>query len=294
MYKYLFLSFTCLLLFACSSGGGDSLVPGYDTTVYDRPGGAEIALGNYVEFDLDILSDGGEVLQSLRTQPQKPIMYLPLEEENKPLNPLQTLLSNAQDGDSLALFIPKDSMPDPAPIMGENAFLEYRIKVRQVFDKAEYEAIREKEQAAAALVAQELQAKEAGEKEAAQKLLKDYLAGKNIGETKSLDNGLTYAIVNPGTGAKAAPGQTVEVSYIGMLSDGTVFDNSFRAGRNFSFGIGRGQVIQGWDTGIAELPVGTKALLDIPPAIGYGERGSPPAIPANADLYFLVEVFSVK
>lgn len=285
-----------ILMTACQSGGGDSssLVDGYRTEIYDRPGGDKVMPGQYIKFELDILNDKAEVVQSLRSQPTKPIMYIPMEGEDAQRNPLIDLLSQSQKNDSLAIFISKDSMPDPAPIMGENAFLEYRMKVLDIMSKEDYEIMKNEEQAAAMELAGKMKELEAGALEESAQILNDYKAGKYKGQTKSLDNGLKYVLLSEGSGPASNTGQTIEVSYVGMLKDGTMFDNSYRAGRNFSFQIGTGQVIPGWDTGMALMPVGSKALLDIPPSIGYGERGSPPVIPANADLYFVVEVFSIK
>ena len=83
----------------------------------------------------------------------------------------------------------------------------------------------------------------------------------------------------------------VTVQYYGLLvDDGSSFDNSFRAGRGYTFRLGRGEVIPGWDEAIPLLPVGTKASLFIPSALAYGETGYAGAIPPNAELYFYVEV----
>ncbi len=298
MYKLLSISIFALsfILTSCQSGGGSkaSLVEGYRTEIYDRPGGDKVMPGQYIKFDLDILNDKGEIVQSLRSQPTKPIMYIPMEGEEAQRNPLIDLLSQSQNNDSLAIFITKDSMPEPAPMMENNEFLEYRMKVLDVMSKDAYEEMKNKEQAKAMALANKMKELEPAALEESAQILKDYQAGKYKSQTKSLDNGLKYVILEEGKGPASNTGQTIEVSYVGMLEDGTMFDNSYRAGRNFSFQIGTGQVIPGWDTGMALMPVGSKALLDIPPAIGYGERGSPPVIPANADLYFVVEVFSIK
>ena len=97
-----------------------------------------------------------------------------------------------------------------------------------------------------------------------------------------------------GTGAQAVAGKTVAVHYTGKFQDGKVFDSSVSRGEPIEFQLGRGNVIQGWDEGIALMKVGGKAQLIIPPALAYGERGAGGVIPPNATLVFDVELVSVK
>src|SRR5919206_1293259 len=106
-------------------------------------------------------------------------------------------------------------------------------------------------------------------------------------------SGLRYEDVSPGAGQAARSGDTVEVHYTGWLTDGTKFDSSHDRNRSFSFQLGAGQVIQGWDEGVAGMKVGGKRKLVIPPALGYGRRGAPPSIPPNATLVFDVELLDV-
>ncbi len=100
-----------------------------------------------------------------------------------------------------------------------------------------------------------------------------------------------------GTGAVAAAGATVDVHYTGWLSDagkkGTEFDSSLKRGRPFTFPLGAGQVIQGWDKGVAGMKVGGKRTLVIAPELGYGARGAGGVIPPNAELIFDVELLAV-
>ena len=105
--------------------------------------------------------------------------------------------------------------------------------------------------------------------------------------------GLQYWDIKEGTGATATAGQKVEVQYTGWLTDGHKFDSSVGTGRNFSFILGRGQVIKGWDEGVAGMKVGGKRQLKIPPQLAYGDRGFPGAIPPSSTLIFDVELRGV-
>ncbi len=97
-----------------------------------------------------------------------------------------------------------------------------------------------------------------------------------------------------GTGAEAVPGKTVVVHYTGTLTDGTKFDSSRDRGEPFSFPLGAGRVIKGWDQGVAGMKVGGIRNLTIPPELGYGSRGAGGVIPPNATLKFNVELLEVR
>ncbi|MDR3547006.1 MAG: FKBP-type peptidyl-prolyl cis-trans isomerase [Candidatus Pacebacteria bacterium] len=96
-----------------------------------------------------------------------------------------------------------------------------------------------------------------------------------------------------GTGAVAQAGDQVTVSYVGMLTDGTVFDASANHGGSFTFALGAGQVIKGWDEGVAGMKVGGKRELVIPASLGYGAQAVGP-IPANSTLVFEVQLLDVQ
>jgi FKBP-type peptidyl-prolyl cis-trans isomerase len=97
-----------------------------------------------------------------------------------------------------------------------------------------------------------------------------------------------------GTGAEAVAGSRVTVNYVGMLPDGTIFDASERHGQAFTFTLGAGEVIQGWDQGVAGMKVGGQRRLIVPPAFGYGAQEIPGVIPANSTLIFDVELVGVE
>lgn len=106
-------------------------------------------------------------------------------------------------------------------------------------------------------------------------------------------SGLKYTDVTPGAGANPKSGQRVTVHYTGTLSDGKKFDSSRDRGAPFTFTIGKGQVIKGWDEGVMSMQVGGRRELVIPGDLGYGPRGYPGLIPPNATLMFDVELISV-
>jgi peptidylprolyl isomerase len=121
----------------------------------------------------------------------------------------------------------------------------------------------------------------------------------NEGEQKSVEKtvtptGLAYIDLVQGTGALAKPGDNVSVHYTGTFTDGRKFDSSVDRGKPFTFTLGVGQVIKGWDEGVVAMKVGGRRKLMIPSNLAYGPRGAGGVIPPNADLVFEVELLDVK
>jgi len=114
----------------------------------------------------------------------------------------------------------------------------------------------------------------------------------NAPKERTTPSGLRITDLVVGDGAEAVSGQTVVVNYRGTLANGTEFDSSYGRGP-FSFPLGGGRVIQGWDEGVAGMKVGGKRKLVIPPDLAYGERGAGGVIPANATLTFEVELLRI-
>ena len=127
------------------------------------------------------------------------------------------------------------------------------------------------------------------EKNAAEEAMEKLAAG-----FEKTESGLRYQFIQRGEGKKAENGKTVSVHYTGQLPDGKVFDSSYPRKKPIEFPLGRGNVIEGWDEGIALLQVGDKARFVIPAHLGYGSRGAGGVIPPNATLIFDVELMDVK
>lgn len=118
----------------------------------------------------------------------------------------------------------------------------------------------------------------------------------NLDLTKAVttSSGLKYIDITEGTGETPKKGQKVTVHYTGTLENDTKFDSSRDRGQPFSFSIGVGQVIKGWDEGVGTMKVGGRRILIIPPNLGYGSRGAGGVIPPNATLIFDVELLGIN
>jgi FKBP-type peptidyl-prolyl cis-trans isomerase len=126
-------------------------------------------------------------------------------------------------------------------------------------------------------------------------VLQEYMKKNNLTGMKKTASGLYYQITKAGTGPSAKSGQTVSVNYLGTTLNGKEFDSSAKhGGKPFDFPLGQGQVIPGWDEGIALLNKGSKAILLIPSTLAYGQRGAGADIPADSPLRFEVELVEVK
>ena len=116
----------------------------------------------------------------------------------------------------------------------------------------------------------------------------------NLEKTITTTSGLLYIDIREGEGVEPKAGQFVSVHYVGTLENGKKFDSSYDRKQPFSFKIGVGQVIKGWDEGVSSMKVGSQRKLIIPSNLGYGSRGAGNVIPPNSVLIFNIELLSIE
>ncbi|OON69379.1 hypothetical protein B0919_08845 [Hymenobacter sp. CRA2] len=211
---------------------------------------------------------------------------------------IEEALSLLQPGDSAAFRFNADSLSikssgQPAPPQIKRHGNTMRVLVKVVAIQSEADAMAAQQQAMQQLEAKAQQQAEK-QKTIDDQLIQDYLQQNHLQAQKTAA-GTYYVITQPGAGPQPQPGQTVSVRYQGALLIGKVFDSSEKhGGTPFDFVLGRGQVIAGWDEGIAQLPKGSKAILLIPSGQAYGGRGAGADIPPYAVLRFDVELTDIK
>lgn len=243
-------------------------------------------LGDYMELNLITKVDDSVIFNTADAMEGKPAP-LQLARSNFK-GDLVNVLALMHQGDEVTARISIDSMLGagvrPAPWMrpGEGQKMVYEVEMVTVKP--------------AAVKAQEEKDAAEQQKEVDDKLIQDYLAKESIKAQKTA-SGLYYIIERKGEGDNARQGQNVAVNYTGALLDGTVFDSNvdpaFGHVEPFTFPLGRGSVIRGWDEGIGLLNKGAKGKLFIPSGLAYGSRPNG-KIPANAVLIFDVELVNIE
>lgn len=270
---------------------------------YVKEGKEKPANGDFLLYNLEILTQSDSVIYSTLTQPFPG--YLMANDTIKPQNGMDEIFLSLRKGDSITFEAAAKivfSGNQPAPIK-EDDKIKVRLGAYEMKTEAEmqtfYEEAMVKEQEKAAERAKTLLVEEA-------KTIDAFLA-KNKLKGQKTASGLVYVIEKEGTGDSTTVGSTLYVNYAGYLLDGPLFDTSYpelaKANNMFSeerpyeplpVNVGVGQVIPGWDEGLMLLKKGSKAKLIIPSPLGYGEGGAGAMIPANSILVFDVEVTDIK
>ena len=202
-------------------------------------------------------------------------------------------LALLKKGSKATFYIPSGlayGSQDRSPSIPANSILVFDVEIMDVLTadqlaKEQQDAARKQQADAAGQVAKD------------DALLQDYFAKNGI-KAKKTASGLYYRVTQEGTGEKPVAGDKVSVNYTGMTMDGKKFDSNvdpdFKHVQPFSFALGKGQVIKGWDEGIGQLNKGSKATLYIPSGLAYGAHSPSPLIPANGVLIFDVELTDIQ
>ena len=292
---FIVCAFALFFLTSCDGGGGEKTTPnGFTFINHTNTGGVKPNTGDQVIFHVYEYHDGKEVGSS-RDRGVPVSIALPDLSKGPDMrggqpNPLVDAVSVMGKGDSATVIVPIDEKIMKRPNMAGVKELKYsliledvmtpeELKVAQEAQKAERKAIQDRgTNMVAGLVAE---------------TVKNYAAGNLDDKIQTTASGLKYQIIEPGSGEQAVAGKKVDVHYYGTLTDGTRFDDSFSRARPFTFPLGKGQVIKGWDEGIALLKEGAKAFLFVPAELGYGAANKG-TNPPNSELIFYVELLDVK
>lgn len=278
-------------MFACQESGNNILPNGYQYTIHSNETGPKPLPGQVVSLDFQLVSPEGKVLDDSRSPDNVPSVRVPETlDANAKRNPMLAMINLMSAGDSATVVVPVDSIPNLPPDYKKSPHINYVIKVHQIEDEAAYN---ERMQAEQVKKRAAFKFKEEAAKQEIEPLFSDYMAGKLAGHTKTLDNGLKITVLEATDGPKPTVGSSVTVQYYGLLKDGTNFDNSYKAGRPFTFKVGQGAVIQGWDKGLPHINLGSRVFLDIPYELAYGETGNA-RIPAKSDLIFHIHLEEIN
>ena len=282
---------SALIFCSCSS---NTTPNGFSFTNHTNSNGTAPRVGDQVIFHVHEYHDGKEVGSSrdrgIPVSLTLPDLSKKPDSQGGQPNPLVDAVSVMGEGDSATVIVPIDENIRKRPNMENVKELTYAVFLEDVMTPEEFKAAQDAE--IARLDGIFNRGKDEIAPMVAETVAK-YSAGELDNEIQTTASGLKYQILDEGSGEQATNGKNVDVHYYGVLTDGTRFDDSFTRKRPFSFPIGQGKAIKGWDEGIALLKEGGKAFLFVPAELGYGaaDRG---VIPPNSELIFYVELDDVK
>ncbi len=238
--------------------------------------------GDVIFYNMKYTTETDSMLYESKPGEPTPIPYNAQYWDN--LGPLYKAFQKIKEGDSIIVKVPTKRLFEesfnakvPEGINAEGEIIFY-IGADKILTQPEMEA--------------EIRAKNEEQLKKEEGIINDFLAQNNL-EAKVTESGLHYIIEKEGSGSYPKSGDRVAVHYTGTLLDGKKFDSSYDRNEPLEFVIGRGQVIRGWDEGVALVKEGGKAKLIIPSSLAYGERGAGNVIPPNSVLIFDVELVGI-
>jgi FKBP-type peptidyl-prolyl cis-trans isomerase FkpA len=301
MRNLFFLLLVSMIFVACNKNGGGLKKTdlGNRYTLFTANGsGKMVKPGDFVYFHAAMRTEGDSILFSTRQgggeQPVVQAAQLTVTKDE--IGPVEDVVRNMRVGDSAVVRVNIDAFPSKPPGMENDSVVLYDVVVTKIIDEATFTAEQEAKQTEAEAGRAIIRELEPARLAFAAQTIKDYNAGTLAADLKTTPSGLKYIIHEQGDGPQAEAGKGVVVQYIGSLvSNSTVFDQSFGRGEGIPFQLGTGRVIAGWDEGIALLKQGDKATFFIPSDLGYGAAGTPDeSIPGGAELAFYVELEEVQ
>ena len=262
---------------------------GVELKYFKNGSGQEIEDGQIVMINLQYFDyDGNELLNKVGNDP----VVLQKDSSWESSGIIYNVIDNLVKGDSVFFQLTTEQFFKNAPQSVEvpdsvkNKLISFYCGIQDVMSQNEFEDFQriqyEKMQ-------QEMEQQSNDQLSIDLELIDNYLKENNI-TAKSAESGLRYVITKMGSGENAAPGDNVTVHYTGMLLNGEKFDSSLDRNQPFSFQLGQGKVIRGWDEGITYFNKGSEGTLYIPSTLGYGASGAGGVIPPNAVLIFEIQV----
>lgn len=282
------------LLIACGGSKEVKTKSGFKVVFHERGSGKKVEVRDWVFFSYTV-SVGDSILDV--SSDNQPDARLQIPDQITDADPSYYVLEAfelCRDGDSISLFVPISTIPGPKPeFFKDDDILVYSFRIKKILDQEAYDALMEEEK-------KEYEAKQQANYDYFLKM-KDEMEGyMNTIGSKAFSGriinhpkGMKIYMITEGEGPVVESGQSIKAHYLGMLSDRQVFDASYQRGETFDFQVGSGQVIEGWDEGFQQLNKGSKAILEIPSSMGYGDQGAG-MIPPKSTLYFLVELVDIK
>lgn len=292
----LLLAFVLLMGWtACNKGGKSGKTPsGYDYTFHKQGSGNTAKEGDFVFADFYIRKDTQLIFS---TAMQGQTARLPIEDSKNAKDPIFKLLMEGlkmmTKGDSATFVMKLDSTK---PVQGFDGAKEARVTlvVKNIMNETDFVATLKPEEKQGYEMMKAMKVRVKSVIDSSSTLAKDYSAGKFPANVQTTASGLKYAVLTPGSGALPAKGKAVAVHYYGCLKNGESFDQSYERGQPIMFPLGQGQVIPGWDEGIALMKEGERGVLYVPASLAYGDKVPPGGpIPPNSDLMFYVELVKV-
>ncbi len=262
---------------------------GYEYIKHNDAGGDLIQAGDYAYFSYYVKMRDSIVGSSIGADLGKVRIDSSKNQSGKQPSPVMDALRLMAKGDSVTVYWPTEQVPQVPPEYRNEPFVVYDLVLKEIKNEEEYRRDLEKEQEArrAERTATRKLGAEIGNETI--RLATKYRRGELKGKLTETASGLKYIIHNEGNGSMPKQGNTVVVHYYGILTNGATFDHSYKTGQTFSFPLGQGRVIPGWDEALALFKEGTKATIFVPYQLAYGEAGKPPLIPERSELIFHID-----